>query len=251
MSQASEPSVHQRLLQLIQQNPGIGLAVLTTQTQLSADEVKRHLSVLESKGDIQVFHQSGVPQYYIRKRRRGRSGVRQRRSQEIRQQMYEVIEEQPGINLSGIAEHMQMSPQLAEYHLIQMEQKQQITGAKDEGGFYRRYYIKESKVGIHEKKIVALLHQEPLLRILLLLVKHKSLQHKELAQELQVHPSTLTYHINRLEEYDVIHVQPYGREKGYSLKDRKGITRILRRYYYSGIADRFDQLWVDLDPREE
>ena len=64
----------------------------------------------------------------------------------------------------------------------------------------------------------------------MLLLKKHSLKHKEIGKKLGLTPSKLTYHLNILEDNEIIDVCTYGREKGYSLKDRKEIVRILNNY---------------------
>ena len=165
-------------------------------------------------------------EHKIRKKR----GTRNKRTQEIRSKISDLLSNNPGLYLSEIAEKLDMSAQLAEYHLLHMEKNDLIIGVKEEGGYYRRYFLKESGVGVRDKTILALLRQEHLLRIVLIIMKKPQIKHKELSEILEIHPSTLTHHLNRLDESGIINVITYGKEKGYSINDKKEIVWIIRRY---------------------
>ena len=45
--------------------------------------------------------------------------------------------------------------------------------------------------------------------------KNPNIQHKDLSNLLNIHPSTLTHHIIRLDEYGIIEIYTYGNKKPY------------------------------------
>ena len=142
-----------------------------------------------------------------------------------------------------------MSTSLAEYHLIHLEKNEQIMAVKGVGGYYKRYYVRDSSVGVREAKILALLRQDILLKIIILLWKHPNLHHSQLLKKLRLSPSTLTYHMSKLIEYDIVQKLSYGQKKGYILKNEKEIIWIIRRHKLDQTLDRFKDLWEELHPK--
>ncbi len=235
-----------KIYNIISIDPGLPLSRIAELLNMQISSVEHYLRFMESEKEIISSSKGGYTRYYVRKRRKG---TRNRRTQEIRRIIFDLLQDQPGLYLSKIAEKLNMSAQLAEYHLLSMEKNNRIIGVKEKGGYFRTYYLKDSGVGIDERRIVALLRQEHLLRIVLIILKHPNIQNKELARYLDITPGTLSHHLNRLDEYHIIEVISYGREKGYSIKKKKEITRIMRKYILDKITDRFTDTWTQLDSR--
>jgi predicted transcriptional regulator len=147
------------------------------------------------------------------------------------------------LHLSKIAEILGMRISLVEYHLFYLEKNQLIVPVSESG--YSRYYVK-GEVGTEDKKVLGLLRQNVPLRIMLLLLKCDSSQHKEILQNLDVAPSTLSYHLKKLVTCGVVAVQSYGEEKGYSVINKEMVTRLLIRYKPYSLIDSFKDVWVDL-----
>jgi len=235
-----------KIFNLISVDPGLPLSKIAEKLDMQIATVEHHLRYMESEKEIISSSKGGYNRYYLQKRIKG---ARNRRTQEIHRRIFDLLQEQPGLYLSKIAEGLNMSVQLAEYHLLTMEKNNLIIGIKEKGGYFRTYYLKDSGVGIDERRIVALLRQEHLLRIVSIILKHPNIQNKELARYLDITPGTLSHHLNRLEEYQIIEVNSYGREKGYSIKKKKEIMRIMRKYIVDKITDRFTDTWTHPDSR--
>jgi len=162
---------------------------------------------------------------------------------ETRRKIYDLIAKNPGLHLSKIAELLGMRISLVEYHLFYLE-KNELLVPVDEAG-YNRYYVK-GEIGTADKKALALLRQNFPLRIVILLLKCDSSQHKELLQNLDCAPSTLSYHLKKLVKCGIVSVQSYGEEKGYSIVDKPMVTRLLVKYKPYSLIESFKDVWVDL-----
>jgi len=162
---------------------------------------------------------------------------------ETRRKIYDLVTKNPGLHLSKIAELLNMRISLVEYHLFYLGKNQIVVSVNESG--YTRYYAK-GEIGTEDKKALALLRQNVPLRIVILLLKCDSSQHKELLQNLDVAPSTLSYHLKKLVKCGVISVQTYGEEKGYSIINKEMVTRLLIRYKPYNLIDSFKDIWVDL-----
>lgn len=244
-----EPETCRKIYDLLVKNPGLTLSLIAEKLNTHMSLIEQCLNSMELRKEIISLQERGSTRYYIRKKRKGRGGTRDRRTQEIRKQIFDLLLINPGLNLSKIAEKLNMSAQLAEYHLLYMQRNNLIIGVKEKGGYYKRFYVKDSEVDVKDKKIVALLRQEHLLRIVIIILKKPNIKHKELSRFLDIHPSTLSYHLNRLDEYGILNAVTYGKESGYNIRNKKEIIWIIRKYIIDVITERFRDMWEDLDPR--
>lgn len=233
--------IQNKIFDLIEKNPGIYLSKIADLLPLDVSKVQFYLDQMEQQQLITSSKVAGVRQYYIDDRR---ISVHSRKIQQIRRRICDVITKNPGIYLSRLAEELNMRVSLAEYHLMQLEKQDIITAVK-EGG-YRRYYMANSDIGTQEKRIVPLLRQKIPLKIVLLLLQKSPLQHKELQEELEVAPSTLSYHLNKLLTDGILDVRTHGDQKGYSISDRKLVTRFLVKYKLHEMVEGMDDIWEDI-----
>ena len=243
MSEFLDPNTRRRIIDILIKNPGLSTAQLAKILSISPSKAEKYLIFLQNNGEVLSLPYRGESSYYVRKRRRG---SREKRTQEVRSKITDLLLEHPGMNMSAIAEKLDMSPQLAEYHLLNMERQYLIIGVKEEGEYYRRFYVKESEVGVRDKKILAILRQEHLLRIVLLIMKYPNVNHKDLSEHLNITPGTLTHHLIRLEECDLLDVVTSGREKEYKIKQTNEIIQLIRKYIFDIITERFHDIWDDL-----
>jgi len=163
---------------------------------------------------------------------------------ETRRDIYELVSEQPGIHLSKIADLLEMTVSLAEYHLRFLEKNHLVKSMKKSG--YKRYFPSEEKVEERDKDILFELRKEVPLKIVLLLLKNKKMTHKQIHYEMDLAASTLSYHLKKLEGLDILESKKYGRKKGYSIKDEKKITSLLVKYRPHDILEGFKDIWKDL-----
>ena len=162
---------------------------------------------------------------------------------EIRRKIYDLIAKNPGLHAKKIAELLSIKGQLADYHLLYLERREVITTIKEEG--YRRYYIK-GKLGIKDRRRIAILRQEIPLRIVLFLLKNPDSKHGEILENLDITKSTLTYHIKKLVKHGIISEHPFGKDKRYRVINEKEIYELLIRYKPYTRIGSFKDTWVDL-----
>jgi predicted transcriptional regulator len=161
---------------------------------------------------------------------------------ETRKKIYRLIEKNPGLNLSAIAEMLQMNVPLVDYHTRYFEKQELITVVK-EGG-YKRYYVKGA-VGVAEKRFFELLRQEIPLKIVLFLLKNPHSSHGEIHQVFEISKSTLSYHLAKLVKHNIIGVRVHGDEKTYVVVNEQKMVRFLVRYRPSRVLKRFKETWLD------
>ena len=76
------------------------------------------------------------------------------------------------------------------------------------------------------------------------------MKHKEILNQLSISPSTVSYHLNLLLEAEIIVIVPHGTEKGYIIKNRNNLIRILETYNLrieiGKTMEQFKNIWSDL-----
>jgi len=245
MNKPLELGVWRKIHKIISKNPGISVGDIAQQLDMKNEQVEQYVNSMEQHGEITARDSDQGKRYCV-----SESSLlihQDRRVGETRIRLYTLISQNPGLHLSKIAELLEMSSPLAEYHLTYLEKNNYIMSVADEKGYYKRFYITHGDVGREEKKSIALLRQEPLLKIVLLLLRHPSLQHKVIAEKLKIAPSTLSYHLSKLVENGIIEVASYGEEKGYVLKNEREIIWIVRRFKLDQLIEGFKDTWSDLD----
>lgn len=161
---------------------------------------------------------------------------------ETQKQIYSIIEKQPGLNISKIAELLNINVPLTLYHLRYLEKHDLISLVKENG--YTRCYLK-GKVGVEDKKILSILRQEIPLRIVLFLLKHPYSKHKEILEKFDIAKSTLSYHLKKLMKRGIVDVQTIGKEQRYAVIDEKKIINFLIKYKPSRVALGLKDTWAD------
>jgi len=161
---------------------------------------------------------------------------------ENRKNIYRLIEKNPGINLSTLAEMLEISIPLADYHTLHMESGALITITK-EGGF-KRYYVK-GRTRVKDKIFLGLLRQETPLKIVLFLLENPYSKHKKILDRFDIAGSTLTYHINKLVKHGIVCFIESSEKRGYHIRDEKEVINFLIRYKPSKTLKRFKETWAD------
>jgi predicted transcriptional regulator len=161
---------------------------------------------------------------------------------EIRRKIFNLLSKNPGLNLSTIAEMLDVSIPLAVYHLRYLDKQGLIVSVKEAG--YKRYYIK-GQMDVKSKKTLSLLRQEIPLRIVLFLLKHPYSHHKEIIKNFDIAPSTLSYHLKKLTNNEIIVEYRHGDKRGYVVVNEKEIIGLIIRYKPSKVLKRFKDAWAD------
>jgi len=244
MTKDVESETERKIRDFIAKNPGSYLSKISEFLHIPVTVLELYLHEMEEKNIIASKEVTGYQLYYIKtldleSSDNGTEGTWKR--------IYHLISIQPGIHLSKIAELLEMSKPLAEYHLLRMEKDGRITVSKDQG--YKRYYVFSEEIDHKNKKILSTLRKEIPLKIVLYLADHPNAKHKEILKHLGVAGSTITYHMNALIKQDIVSVQRYGNERGYILKNKKEIVRLVVKYRLHAVADGFKDLWDGLEYR--
>ena len=165
---------------------------------------------------------------------------------EGRRRMYELLGRTPGLHLREIARQLDVDVRTADYHLRQLAKHGLATGI-EEGG-YLRFFPRTANgrgaevVDARDKRLLAILRKPVPLYVALALLTQDTATHGELAAASDVSPSTLSYHLDRMERANLL-----GRDGvRYLLREPERIARILYAHRPTpDLIDRFLDLWED------
>ena len=162
---------------------------------------------------------------------------------EIRRKIYNLVSKNPGLHANKIAALCSVSGQLADYHLAYLERYELLTAVKEEG--FRRYYVKGT-VGLKERMRISILRHATPLQIVLFLLQHPSSTYQQILSELTIVKSTLSYHLAKLLNHEILIVDEIGNEKRYSIANEREIIELLIKYKPYSRIESFKDTWVDL-----
>jgi len=161
---------------------------------------------------------------------------------ETRKRIYQVIEDNPGLNLSTIAQLLGMNVPLVDYHTRYFEKHGLISVAKEDG--FKRYYVKGA-VGVVHRRLFGVLRQETPLRIVLFLLKNPGARYPQICACFSFSKSTVSYHLQKLIRCGVVSVSVVGEGWAYSVLDEEVVVGFLMQYKQSGVLQRFKETWEE------
>jgi len=119
---------------------------------------------------------------------------------EIRRKIFNYVQENPGQHLRKIARELKINYHNLRYHLRLLEKNEMIRiKTKDS---YSRVYTKE--IGAVDKELLTIIRKKTPRNILLALCCSAAISQKELSKELDLHPTTIEYHLKTLIELEII-----------------------------------------------
>lgn len=146
---------------------------------------------------------------------------------EIRKNIYEFILKHPGLHLSELSRKMNIPKSTINYHLKYLKKREYII--RKDADKYTRYYV-ANNVSEYEKKILHVLRQEiPSEIIVYLLLKPNSSQVK-ISKKLNKHPTTISFHLDKLINTEIVESIPNGNEINYKIKNPQHICGLLNKY---------------------
>jgi len=164
---------------------------------------------------------------------------------ETRKKIYDLILNNPGFHARKIAEILNLSSQLVDYHLLYMNNHDLITIEK-EGG-YKRCYIK-GEIGIEDKQFLSILRQDIPMKIVLFLLKNPYSRHRDIYITLDISSPRFSYHLKKLLKNGIIVWSKLNEKSGYNVKNKKEIVRFIIRYRPTSVSGMVKDTWADFGP---
>ena len=165
---------------------------------------------------------------------------------ETAQKILYFIQNNPGCHLRKIKEMMHISMGTAQYQLDRLEKMGRITSTRT--GLYKHYF----PIGVfqdHEKEILQILTQETAREILMFIIEKQAPTQTDIVNSIDISAASVSWHIKRLIEYNIIEEIKEGKFKRYQLHNRKDSSKYistLMRNYYPAIWDKWSNRLVNI-----
>lgn len=156
----------------------------------------------------------------------------------------EAVTTYPGIHFRALVRELDTSTALARYHLEDMLEDGAVRSV-DVGG-YTRYFPEGELENLtsEEQSMLNAMRQKRRLEIVLALLQGGPAPHKGLHEFVGGSKGTLSYHLDKLREADIVEKSEEGH---FQLVDADQVRRLLTRYEpESDLLDEVHDLWEDL-----
>jgi predicted transcriptional regulator len=161
----------------------------------------------------------------------------------LRQGLFCLVSECPGLHFRDIQRRREMATGTLSYHLDQLVKAGLLTTVRD--GEFLRYYV-QGKIVVEEKKVLELARRKTVRHILLFLLNNDMGNNDALSDSLHLSPSTVSWHIKKLIEANVLTSRVTGRKIFYSVNDPEIVRAVLVKHkvsFMDKLVDRFVEMW--------
>ncbi len=161
-----------------------------------------------------------------------------------RRKIYEEILLNPGLHFRELQARLNMPTGVLEYNLGVLERDGIIVSKMD--GRYRRLFPNTAMTR-DERRIMSLLRSKIGRRIVIFLIENGKTKHGDLAKNLNISPSTLSYHLSKLVKGGIIEREISGRESFYFVIDENLVARVIikyRRSFLDILVDNFAEWYL-------
>ncbi|ACL16122.1 transcriptional regulator, ArsR family [Methanosphaerula palustris E1-9c] len=135
--------------------------------------------------------------------------------QEVRAQIYDHIKKNPGIHLRGLAGEMEMKMGTLRYHLNILRITHKIAVSEDVASV--RFYENSGTYSLEEQHILKYLRNETTRKILSVLIDRPMVTRQEIADAVGVSGPSVSWHMKRLEDDNIITTRREGRVTAYEI----------------------------------
>ncbi len=163
-----------------------------------------------------------------------------------RRRIYDFLLANPGVHLRRIGHALGMSTGMLSYHLGYLERNGVLKAEED--GHRKRYFIARAFVEA-QRRILAVLRQDVPRKILVELLTYEGRTFAELQASVGVSKSTLSYHLQKLMQRDLLVRTRRERESVFTIKDIEEVRKLLlanRSSFNDDAVDRFADLWTKM-----
>lgn len=164
----------------------------------------------------------------------------------VRQRIVECVRKHPGLHLRALAERLDIPLSTLEYHTYHLARYDHLS-VRDDGG-YKSFYPSEG-FDRRDKDILYMVRHEVPRRVCMHLLLNPGATPKDLLDVVSVSAATLSFHLKKLRESEIIDETPAGRTKTLEVADPERVANVLvtyRRSFLDDLVDRFAKTWLDL-----
>ncbi|MDY7080940.1 MAG: metalloregulator ArsR/SmtB family transcription factor [Halobacteria archaeon] len=161
---------------------------------------------------------------------------------ESRREIYQTIDENPGIHFRELLRRLDYAQGTLQYHLRWLEDENLIQESQDSD--FTRYYTRGFET--EDKRTMNALRREYSRRIIAYLSREGELTTSELAELVGKSNSTVSWHLSRLHDAGIVEKKREGRSVLYSLKDESKVKRLYtvhQKSFKDRLVDNILGLW--------
>jgi predicted transcriptional regulator len=162
---------------------------------------------------------------------------------DVRRQIYRVVRTYAGAHFREIERKSSLSTGSAQYHLMYLA-KQGLIKIEKEGNT-TRYFPKGFKA--ENKRIMGFLRQRSVRKIIIFILTHVNCNHEQIVRSVNLAPSTVSFHLKKLEDAKVIFFSRKGRKTHYRIiADTNEIMNLLITYqgsFFDSMVDNIIDMW--------
>ncbi len=162
---------------------------------------------------------------------------------EVRNKIYNIVREFAGCHFREIERKSGLSTGTVKYHLDYLTRHGLIKQQKE--GNNIRYFPKEFNP--ENKRLMSLLRQKSIRNILLFILIHNNCNHEQIVKHVKLSPSTVSWHLKKLEGDGIVGFIKKGRKNFYNiLIDKEEIINLLITYkesFLDILVDRAIEMW--------
>jgi len=162
---------------------------------------------------------------------------------DTRRKIYDVVNESPGCHFREIERRSGLTTGSVKHHLDFLARNGLIKVEKKDQKL--RYY--PNSFTTDNKKLMALLRQKSIRNILITIMTCSNCNHIVITKKVKLSASTVSWHLKKLEDADVIEPIKKGRKTYYKLTvNRDEIVKLLiiyRESFFDSLVDRVVEMW--------
>lgn len=165
-----------------------------------------------------------------------------------RAKIYQYILKNPGLHERELSRVLDIPLSTVDYHLYFLKKRELIVGRFD--GHYN-FYFASGKVGVKDKTFFKILRQKVTRNIIIFLLLEKAATHGCIKDEIGLAPSTVSFHLKKLVDLEILKSEIVGRETIYWVIEPDYISDLIISYKKSFLDDavnRFAETWIELHP---
>ncbi|MBM3282605.1 MAG: winged helix-turn-helix transcriptional regulator [Candidatus Diapherotrites archaeon] len=168
---------------------------------------------------------------------------------DVRKRIYTEVEQSPGLHFREIQRRTNLAVGSLQYHLDYL-QKHHIIRTQNEGKFVRYYSVRGPQVGDAYnpnmgQNIMASLRHESTRKIILFLLNENRANNERIAEEINLSPSTTSWHLDKLVESGVLKKERAGRKSFFTLNNPSEARKLLinfKQSFFDQAVDNFVEL---------